>query len=290
VPLGLSGLLLKLQTDAPHYFVAHAFGPTTYAIFAVGAFNLPLVGLLRESVGSVMLPRVSRLEQEQDNRAMVELVARVARKLALVYFPMYALLLVAGRELVVLLFTSQYAARWPIFAVYLTLVPVGVIVLDPITRAHADQRYFLLKLRLVFFAATIVVLALAVDDLGPIGVMALTVAVQMAGTVAAAVRLIRVMRLGRSDLAPFAVLGRIAAAAGGAGVVAAAVRLGTQPAAPLMIVVLSGIVYLMAYGVLLAVARVVNRDDVALLSQLVNRRSRNVPSSRAGTRFAQVEE
>jgi O-antigen/teichoic acid export membrane protein len=290
VPLGLSGILLKLQSDVPHYFVAHAFGPATYAIFAVGAFNLPLVGLLRESVGSVMLPRVSRLEQEQDNRAMVGLVARVARKLALVHFPLYVLLLIAGRELIVLLFTNQYAASWPIFAVYLTVVPLGVLVLDPVTRAHADQRYFLLKLRLMLFAATMLVLAFAVDELGPVGTMAVTVAVQVAGTVAAAARLIRVMGLGRPDLAQFAVLGRVAAAACGAGVVSAAVRHFAQPATPLATAVLCGVVYAAVYGAMLVALRVIDRDEMASLLQLVSRRPRAAGPSPTGTRFARVEQ
>jgi len=88
LPLGLSSLVFKLQTDLPRYFVAHPFGASAYALFAIGVFNLPLVGLLRESAGSVMLPRVSRLEQDAGRREILLLLARVARKLAIVYFPM----------------------------------------------------------------------------------------------------------------------------------------------------------------------------------------------------------
>jgi len=32
--------VLKLQIDLPHYFVAHAFGASAYAIFAVGVFTV----------------------------------------------------------------------------------------------------------------------------------------------------------------------------------------------------------------------------------------------------------
>src|SRR6266699_3099166 len=209
LPLGLSSLVLKLQTDLPHYFVAHAFGASAYALFAVGVFNLPLIGLLRESVGSVMLPRVSRLEQDEDRREILLLLARVARKLAIVYFPIYVFLLIVGREFITLLFTSQYAASWPIFAVYITVIPAGVLVLDPITRAYAEQRFFLLKLRLALFVAMTVVFVFGISRLGLVGTIVVVVAVQVIGTAGAAARLSRVMQLRAADFAPFAVLGRI---------------------------------------------------------------------------------
>jgi len=271
LPLGLSALVLKLQNDLPHYVVSHAFGASAYAIFAVGAFNLPLIGLLRESVGSVMLPRVSLLEQQQDARRILELVASVARKLALVYFPMYAFLMVVGREFIVLLFTSTYAASWPVFAIYLTVIPLGVIVLDPITRAFADQRFFLLKLRLTLFAAMVVVFALGASRLGLIGTMAVLVAAQVAGTVGAAVRLSRVMRLRRADLAPFAPLGRIAAAAAAAGVVAAITRFAIPPASPFIVVAAGAAMYGFAYVMAIAAARVLGADEWMSLRAIFGR-------------------
>ena len=255
LPLGLSALVFKLQNDVPHYFVAHAFGATAYAIFAVGVFNLPLIGLLRESVGSVMLPRVSRLEQEQDPRPIIGLVASVARKLALVYFPMYAFLIVVGREFIVLLFTRQYLASWPVFAIYLTVIPTGVIVLDPITRAYAEQRFFLLKIRLVLFAATVVAFAIGIGRLGLVGTIVVMVAAQVVGTVAAAVRLSRVMHLRRADFAPFAALGRIAAAAAAAALVAAAVRLALLSAPPAAVVIVCGGAYGLAYATAIVIVR-----------------------------------
>ena len=108
LPVGASGLLLRVQNDVHHAFVSHAFGPAAYAIYAVGVFKLPLVGLLRESIGSVVLPRINELESRNERRQILALVAAAARKLALIYLPVYALLMVTGRDLIELLFTSQY--------------------------------------------------------------------------------------------------------------------------------------------------------------------------------------
>jgi O-antigen/teichoic acid export membrane protein len=278
LPLGLSGLVLKFQSDLPHYFVAHAFGASEYAIFTVGVFNLPLVGLLRESVGSVMLPRVSRLEQEQDRFQILELVSRVARKLALFYFPMYVFLMVVGHEFITVLFTRQYLASWPIFAVYLLVIPFGVIVLDPITRAYADQRFFLLKLRVALFAITIAVFAVGVRRLGLVGTVAFMVAVQVAGTFGAGIRLSHVMGLRARDFARFAVLGRIGGAALAAGIVSAATRLALVQAGPYYILVACAMTYTATYAAAILAGGILESSEWALLRGLMRRES--IPAAR----------
>jgi O-antigen/teichoic acid export membrane protein len=271
LPLGLSGLVLKFQNDLPHYFVAHAFGASAYALFAVGVFNLPLIGLLRESVGSVMLPRVSRLEQEQDPGQIVDLVARVARKLALFYFPMYVFLLVVGREFVTVLFTSQYLASWPVFAVYLTVIPFGVIVLDPITRAYAGQRFFILKVRLALFAAMIGVFALGMQRLGLLGTVAVMVIVQVAGTFAAGARLWRVMGLRAADAKRFGILGRIARDAVVAGAACGVIRLAVLPAGAHAVVLVGAVTYAVAYAIAILADGILEPEEWFLVRRVIPR-------------------
>jgi O-antigen/teichoic acid export membrane protein len=271
LPLGLSSLVLKFQNDLPHYFVAHIFGASAYAVFAVGVFNLPLIGLLRESVGSVMLPRISRLEHEQDARQIVDLVARVARKLALFYFPMYVFLLVVGREFVTVLFTNRYEASWPVFAVYLTVIPLGVIVLDPLTRAFAEQRYFLLKLRLVLFAAMLLVFALWMNRLGLIGTVGVMVAVQALGTFAAGARLWQVMGLRAADAKRFGILGRIGRDALVAGAASAAVRLLILPAGAHAVVAICAITFGVAYALAILVDGVLEPEEWAVIRRVMSR-------------------
>ena len=72
-------MLLKLQQDLHHGFVSNAFGPAAYAVYAVGCFKVPLIGILRESVGSVVLLRINELESRNDKRRILELVATAAR-------------------------------------------------------------------------------------------------------------------------------------------------------------------------------------------------------------------
>ena len=83
LPLGLSSLVILLQDSLHHLFVSHAFGAAGYAIYSVGVTPLPLVGILRESAGAVMLPRINISRARTAKAQILALVARAARKLAL---------------------------------------------------------------------------------------------------------------------------------------------------------------------------------------------------------------
>ncbi|MEO5819152.1 MAG: oligosaccharide flippase family protein [Vicinamibacteraceae bacterium] len=224
LPLGLSSMVILLQDTLHHLFVSHAFGPAGYAIYSVGVTQLPLVGILRESAGAVMLPRINKLESENGRLEILDLVARAARKLALVYFPLSAFLLVVGREVVVFLFTRQYEASWPIFAIAVMILPMNAIVLDPATRAHSE-RFFFLRLRLAVLGVLTTVLALYASQLGLVGVMA-SVFIAIASIWLVGVwRMWRLLQVGPTELRAFAPIGWIAVSTVAGASVAAVVRM-----------------------------------------------------------------
>src|SRR5947209_6979177 len=77
MPPGFAGLLYTAQTDLHNYFVSHRFSTAEFAVYSVGCLELPLIGLLRESIISVMIPRVSFLEKQGESREIILLIARV---------------------------------------------------------------------------------------------------------------------------------------------------------------------------------------------------------------------
>ena len=283
VPLGFSAMLVRFQLDLPQYFVAHHFGTAAYAIYAVGVFNLPLLGLLRESVGSIMLPRVSQLQYRQDNEQIVQLMSRVSRKLALVYFPTYVCLTIVGREFVLLLFTAQYVDSWPIFAVNLMLVPLGVLMFDPVTRAYASQRFFVLKLRTVILTVTALALAFGTETLQPLGVVALVVALQYVAAAVSAWKLARVMGIGRRELRLFKGVGKTALAAVLAGVPCMVVKLTLAGSSLLTVLAACGTVYIAVYAALVVVLDVLSVDERASVQRIVPRRLRSTLLFRTAT-------
>ncbi len=225
IPLGAAGLLMIVQTDLHNYFVSNHFGPAMFAVYSLGTLQLPLMGLIQEATNSVLITRVSILEKRNEHREIVLLAARAARKLAAVYFPVYVFFMVAGREFILVLFTSRFADSWPIFAVNLTLLPLGIMLLDPLYRAYQRERYFLLRLRLLLAAALILALWMFTARLGLLGVIAVVVLIAVLERVVMAIHFGRILGVTRRDAFLLRDVGKLALAALAAGVVADVIRM-----------------------------------------------------------------
>lgn len=252
LPLGAAGVLMLAQTDLHNYFVSNHFGPALFAVYSVGTLQLPLMGLLQEATNSVLIPRVSLLEKQGDYREIVWLMARAARKLAAVYFPVYVFLLVAGRELIRFLFTARFADSWPILAVNLSLLPLGIVLLDPLYRSFERERYFLLRLRFAMAATLVLVLWLFTARVGMQGVIAIVVLFAALERCVMAIHFGRLLGVTVRDLVLLRDIGKTALAALAAGAAAAGTRLflieqGPMAQSPLIVLAGSGVAFAMVY-------------------------------------------
>ncbi len=178
LPLGVAGLLWALQMDLHNYFVSHYFDSALFAVYSIGCFQLPLVGILGDSVGSVLIPRVSSLQSTNSVREIIELTAKAMRGLAAVYIPLFAFLFVLAGPFITLLFTSRFAASIPIFRINLLLIPLGIIAVDPIMRAYMKQRFWILRMNIFLLLGLVVALFSGIRFLGLAGAIACVVAVQ----------------------------------------------------------------------------------------------------------------
>jgi O-antigen/teichoic acid export membrane protein len=225
IPLGAAGILIIVQTDLHSYFVSNHFGPALFAVYSLGTLQLPLMGLIQEATNSVLITRVSVLQKRNENREIVLLLARAARKLAAVYFPVYVLLMVVGREFIRVLFTARFADSWPILAANLTMLPLGIVLLDPLYRAYERERYFLLRLRLVLAVVLILTLWLFTVRLGLLGVIAAVVAIAAFERAVMAIHFCRLLGVTAPDLVLLRDVGKLAIAALAAGAVTFSIRL-----------------------------------------------------------------
>lgn len=253
LPLGVSGLLYAVQADFHNYFVSNRFGPALFAVYAIGTAQLPLVNMLYESASSVLIPRISLLQRNRENREIVLLLARTMRKLAAAYLPIYALLLVVGPEFIRFLFTDRYRSSWPVFAVNLTLLPLSIILMDPLYRAYAEQRYFLIRVRMVLVVLVILFLWIGTTYFGLVGAIGAVVVVNCTERIVTGIRFGRVAGVTRSDLSLVKDLGKLGVAAAGAALVAAIIRANILAAKPLIILLVCGAAFTTVYilGVLL---------------------------------------
>jgi O-antigen/teichoic acid export membrane protein len=211
-----------------------------------------------------MIPRVSQLQHENRTRDIVLLTARVMRKLAAVYLPAYVFLLVMRREFIVGLFTERYVESIPIFAINLTLIPLCMLVVDPIMRAYAEHRLFLVKLHGILLACLTMALALSIKRFGLTGAITLMVLFTYVGRAATVVKVVRILGMRAHDLLLYADVVKIGGAAAVAGLATAIVRLLLSGLAPLLALAVCGICFGIVFIVALLASGVVSPEERAV--------------------------
>lgn len=265
------GLLNTVETDFHNYFVSNYYGATIFASYSIGCTQIPLVNILSDSILGAMLPRVSGLQKEGRKREILELIARGSRKLSLAFFPLFVFLTVAGRLFIVTLFTKQYEDSWPVFAVNLLLIPVLVLVADPVVRASIPLMQTMLKMHLVLAAVIVGVLSLFGRQLGLVGVIGVVVATNVVARVFVMGQVLLELEAKWGDAVLWKPLLRVATAAVVAGLPVLVVGSMFSWMKGLPLLVLSATVYGVGYALMLLLLRVIQEDEWALLGKVLSR-------------------
>lgn len=261
IPLGLAAAAAMLQMDLHLYVVAHHFSAAEYAIYAIGCAQLPLIALLRESINGVVIPRVAQLQQAGATREIVNLLAAAARKLALVYAPLFAFLMVFAYEFLTVLYGRQYAASQGIFMVNLVFIPLNLLIMDSVMRAYIQNMPYLLKVRALSSIIVVPAVYLATANFGMIGAISAVVIVVSLERMLVMWKVARTLHLGKHDLTRFQDVAKIGIAAGCAALTAAGVRQTVLAWPPFVVLVFCGIVFSIAYLTALAALQVATPNE-----------------------------
>jgi len=265
IPLGAAGLLWSLQLDLHNYLVSNQFGPVAFAIYSQGVFQLPLIGILADSVLSVLIPRVSVLQQQDARRDIVDLTVNVMRGLALAYLPICMFLSVMAKEVIVFLFTPKFLPSVPIFQVNLLMLPLSVLMVDPVMRSYKEQRFWMFNLNLIMLCVLMLTLKLGIASFGMIGTIGCVVGTQYLSRFILAFHVARFLGLQWQDLLKLLDIVKIAAATGGSGLVIWVVRRATTSSKPFIVLLLAAVSFAACYSTLLLVFRVPNKKELEML-------------------------
>ncbi|HET8947104.1 MAG TPA: oligosaccharide flippase family protein [Candidatus Polarisedimenticolia bacterium] len=167
-PLGLSAIPAQYNRQVDGLLVSFFFTPALYAVYARGAFELPLVELLPFSLAAVILPRLVELWAARDRPAFLRLWNRSLRVSSLVLFPAFAFCLAFAPEIITTLFTERYADAAPVFQIYLLALPLRITSYGTILRAVGDTRGILTS-TLYALIATVLISPLLCLKFGPLG-------------------------------------------------------------------------------------------------------------------------
>ena len=281
LPFGFGGLVVSMQMDLNKYFVSYYFDPADFAIYSVGCFQIPLMMVLVDSVTSVLIAEVARLEMESNYKKIIALWMAVIRKLALFFVPTVVALLILRHEFITALFTKDYAAAAPIFAVNLVAFMLTITVTGPVLRAFDDLKFFRLKLYICLIPVTCGALYAGIHAAGLVGAIAADVSIQLLAITTTTVVIGRRLRMKLGDLKLLAPVLKTIASAAVAGLAALAARLPLADARPLVALVVCSAVFGAVYLAMALLTGAVTDEERAelrrLTAKLASFRQRGMP-------------
>jgi len=128
IPIAVSGIIGILTIQMDKIMISHFFDSAKYAIYANGAIEIPLIGILTGSVTAVIFPEFTKLWKEKKIEGLLKMWCNAIRKVAIILIPIMFFLLIYSKEFITLLFSSKYIESASIFKIYLLKLPTRITV------------------------------------------------------------------------------------------------------------------------------------------------------------------
>jgi O-antigen/teichoic acid export membrane protein len=165
VPLALTGLAGRLAWQFDRLVVSRRFSAAEFAVYAIGAVELPITAIIQQSVNAVLVPALARLYALGDIVGMAALWRRAIRRSSLLLLPTFVFFMLTADATIALLFGPGFRDSVGVFRIYLLLVPVRVATYGLITQAIGRTRINLSGSIILLAANAVLVIALV----GPLG-------------------------------------------------------------------------------------------------------------------------
>lgn len=214
-PFAVAVMIETVQINLHQYVVWARSDPATFAIYAAGCLQIPLVDVLTTSVGNVMMVRMA--DDVSRPAAALALWHQAVERLAFWLWPLTAALILTAHDVIVLLFTARYAASVPVFVLSTFTIALAAFQVDSVLRVYALTR-FLIVMNLARLAVVLAGIWWAMATFHLLGAIGVTVVGMAVAKALALWRMAGVLHVPVSRVLPWRALvrtvGLVAVAAG----------------------------------------------------------------------------
>ena len=152
VPLGLSSIVGTTGVMLDQMLVSLRCTPEIFAVYTVGAMEIPLIGIVTGSITSVVIVDYVSFYQKGNLQAIVDLIHKAMMKSAILILPAMTFLFCIAPELIRILFGKSYEWSAVPFRIYLLQLPIRTITFGAILQATRNTKYMLIS-SLLFLTA-----------------------------------------------------------------------------------------------------------------------------------------
>jgi O-antigen/teichoic acid export membrane protein len=188
LPLAATGLAGALGYQFDRIVVSLTYSPRQFAIYALGAVEVPLGLVITFAISNVLVPRLTILWRDGERGAMFALWRESMRKTSLILLPLFAFMMAMSADLIRLLYGPGFSESVDVFRIYLFLLPLRIATWGLIPQAIGRTRVIVWASVLILVANAAVAIALV----GPLGLLGPALAAPIASVAAAAYFVVRI--------------------------------------------------------------------------------------------------
>ena len=138
VPLGSSATISLANNQLANLFVLIRMGVERLALYTTGAYQIPIMNIVRQSVVDVLFPEMAQIGDAE----RLHLWKRATVVLCSIVVPVYVVFFYYAPTVIETLFTRQYVAAIPLFRIYLSLLLLQCFDMATPLRAMNRNKYF----------------------------------------------------------------------------------------------------------------------------------------------------
>lgn len=203
LPLGMRAIAFLLLAQTDKFIINRLLGREAFAVYSIGAFQLPFVNILAASVSSVTLPLMARYQKDGEFDEVSRLWKRSTLKLALLFCPIFVFFLVTAGKFITIFFTDDYAEAIPVFEIYLLLFLRSTIDIGSIMTVF-KQNIYMFKVLAVAVVVNVILSYVLFSQIGRLGVPISTVIIFFVVTVVVVKKSASLLKQSFFDVLPWA--------------------------------------------------------------------------------------
>lgn len=133
LPIGVSQGVVQVGRVIDKAIVSFHFAPAQYAVYARGAFTLPFIGTLENSMSNVLMPSFISAQKAGDYKTLLKIWHQSVCITAVMIYPIFCYFFSVGDIFIPFLFSDKYVDSGILFQLYLlsmigSLTPYNIMI------------------------------------------------------------------------------------------------------------------------------------------------------------------
>jgi O-antigen/teichoic acid export membrane protein len=141
VPFGIGGGLFMLRNQGDQWLAAYLFPAAAYSLFVIGMYFGAFLTLIRDSISSAVLPKLSRYHAEGEQAALLELSRNSSTHTALVLFPLLIWCFIFAADIIEVIFSAAYRDAAAVMRVFVLSYLTQTFEVNNLFKIVGDGRY-----------------------------------------------------------------------------------------------------------------------------------------------------